>query len=141
MRLGGSKRRSHQLIVELTPMIDVVFLLIIFFLTTAQFAQMTRAEVDLPLETGEQQDTPEEAGLVINIDRRGRIIIADQEVPFEGLEAIVRDETAVQSASTDSVKLLIRADRNANSDQLNDVIERLQDIGVDLARLATEVPR
>ena len=88
MKFGASRRRSHQLIVELTPMIDVVFLLIIFFLTTAQFAQMTRAEVDLPLEAGEQQDTPEEAGLVINIDRQGRIIVADQEVEFFDTSAI-----------------------------------------------------
>ncbi|MEC9372838.1 MAG: biopolymer transporter ExbD, partial [Planctomycetota bacterium] len=38
--------------IDITAMIDVVFLLIIFFMTTAQFVKMTRAEVDLPRETG-----------------------------------------------------------------------------------------
>jgi biopolymer transport protein ExbD len=141
VRFAGQQRKPHQLLVELTPMIDVVFLLIIFFLTTARFAQITRADVDLPLEVGEQHELPEEAGIVINIDRDGKIIVGGNEVVLEELELIVQDEAAALPPDAGDVKLLIRADRNASSDRLNDVVERLQQIGVGLARLATEVPR
>ncbi|MCH8037092.1 MAG: biopolymer transporter ExbD, partial [Proteobacteria bacterium] len=39
----------------MTPMIDVVFQLMIFFMYTAQFAQVTRTAIDLPDEAGEEQ--------------------------------------------------------------------------------------
>ena len=47
MRFVSPRNRRKLTTVEMTPMIDVVFLLIIFFMTTAQFARQTRAEVDL----------------------------------------------------------------------------------------------
>ena len=53
----GADRR--HLAVEITPMIDVVFLLIIFFMVTARFARDTRAELNLPQEKGEQRNRKE----------------------------------------------------------------------------------
>ena len=70
-----SRSNSRELLVELTPMIDVVFLLIIFFMVTAEFARNVRAEVELPRLPGEQSQQTEEAGVVINIDADGRIIL------------------------------------------------------------------
>ncbi len=49
MRFGAARHTERGVAVDLTPMIDVVFLLIIFFMTTAQFARLTRADVELPL--------------------------------------------------------------------------------------------
>ena len=48
MKFARARQRRRSVAVDITPMIDVVFLLIIFFMTTAQFAQLTKAEVDLP---------------------------------------------------------------------------------------------
>lgn len=123
-------------------MIDVVFLLIVFFLTTAQFARMTRADIDLPLERGEQAQNPDEAGLIINLTKEGTIIIADQEHTFEEMNAIVRDEVRNAPASgADRVRVLVRADRDAGAGMLNRIITSLRDMGVGLVRLGTEVPR
>ncbi len=44
MKFGRTPHAERTLPVDLTPMIDVVFLLIIFFMVTAQFARITRAE-------------------------------------------------------------------------------------------------
>ena len=127
--------------IEITPMIDVVFLLIIFFMTTAQFAQMTRAEVDLPLERGEEEQEAEEAGLVINITADGTLIVASETVTMDGLERFVRDEIDRRpDRSPSGVKLLIRADRRTDTAVLNDVITRMQKLKVGAARMATEVP-
>ena len=72
---------SRELLVELTPMIDVVFLLIIFFMVTAEFARNVRAEVELPKLPGEQSQQTEEAGVVINIDAEGQIILEVSDAP------------------------------------------------------------
>lgn len=141
MKFPRRKQASRHLLLELTPMIDVVFLLIIFFMTTAQFARLTRAEVDLPRERGEQKETPEEEGIVINITRDGRIIVSTETVTLDRLEELVFEEIQ-RSRGRDAklAKVMLRPDRNARSDRLNDVITRLQDMGVGGAKVATEVP-
>ncbi|MHC5008616.1 MAG: ExbD/TolR family protein, partial [Planctomycetota bacterium] len=42
MKFGWVRQRRDTIAVDITPMIDVVFLLIIFFMTTAQYALLTR---------------------------------------------------------------------------------------------------
>ena len=123
-------------------MIDVVFLLIIFFMTTAQVAQLTRTEIDLPLERGDQQATPDEAGLVINITVSGEIIVASRIVGLAELEGIVLSEIRKDpQRPADQLKLLLRADRAVAALYLNRVVRLLESLGVGTARLATEVPR
>ncbi len=124
---------------EIAPMIDVVFLLIIFFMATAQFARLTRAEVNLPLEPGEQSEVAEEAGVVINITSDGRIVVAEDAVDTVGLRAILQEEMRTRRAG--EMKVLVRADREADSAALNDVVVLLQQMGLGTARIATEVPR
>ncbi len=142
MKFTSEEHSSRRLNVEITPMIDVVFLLIIFFMVTAQIARTTRAEVDLPLERGEQEEQSEEAGLVINISVDGVIIVNDEQVLLADLERIVRQEVdRTTDGDPTNLKLLLRADRNAETTVLNQVLNMLESMGVGAARLATEVPR
>jgi biopolymer transport protein ExbD len=142
VKFARIRERRRSIVVDITPMIDVVFLLIIFFMTTAQFAQLTKAEVDLPQEKGEQQTEAEEAGLVINITRDGELIISGRTVAMDELESIVRAELARDpDRPAEQLKLLIRADRGASAAYLNQVVDVLGPLGVGAARLATEVPR
>ena len=142
MRFGKRTQSVRVRSFEITPMIDVVFLLIIFFMTTARFALETRADLDLPKEQGEQQEESEEAGIVINIDETGAIIVDRQTITLDGLERIVIAEVSrLRGRDPEPLKLMIRADRNGDSARLNQVVSRLQRAGVGAARLATEVPR
>ena len=142
MRFGKRAQSVRVRSLEITPMIDVVFLLIIFFMTTARFALETRADLDLPKEQGEQQEASEEAGIVINIDETGAIIVDRQTITLDGLERIVIAEVSrLRGRDPEPLKLMIRADRNGDSARLNQVVSRLQRAGVGAARLATEVPR
>jgi biopolymer transport protein ExbD len=141
MRIGKRSHAERVLPFELTPMIDVVFLLIIFFMTTAKFARDTRADVDLPRESGEQLEQSEEAGIIVNIDAAGAIIVSQQTVTVDELASIVRaaiDRSVGRDA--EQVKVTLRADRNADSTRLNEVVARLQRMGIGAARFATEVP-
>jgi len=142
MTFGRSGHREKMLLVDITSMIDVVFLLIIFFMVAAQFARTTRAELNLPQEPGEQDQQAEEAGLVINILADGTIIVNERAVELDELAALVQAEIdALPDHDARQVKLLLRADRNNDTSRLNQVLIRLQDMEVGAARLATEVPR
>ncbi len=132
---------SRHLAVQITPMIDVVFLLIIFFMTTAQFAKLTRAEVELPREQGEQNRVPEEEGIVINITLGGNIVVSTEYVTLDRLELLVQEEIQrARGRNAEKVRVLIRADRNCDAAVLNRVVTRLQHMGVGAARIATEIP-
>lgn len=142
MRFASRSGRSHGLLLDMTPMIDIVFLLLIFFLTTAQLARESRAELDLPNERGEQRDEVERAGLIINVLADGSIMQGDRIVTIPELEAIAL--TQVVSARDEKgrpVRPLIRADRNAPAERLNQIFMALRRAGSGSARLATSPPR
>ena len=142
MRYGRRRPSNRWLTIDITPMIDVVFLLIIFFMATARFAQVTRAELDLPIERGEQTEESEEAGLVVNVDATGTIVVDQREVDLDGLMDFVHAEIdRLRGRDATQLKLMIRADRNGDTARLNAIVARLQQSGVGAARLATEVPR
>ena len=124
----------------MTPMIDIVFQLLIFFLVTAQMAQVTRSDLDLPKEKGEESKEVEQAGLTINVLADGSIEVNGSVVSFEALDGFV-DEAIERAGGVDRLKPLIRADRAADAAQLNAVFNRLSGRGLTAIRLATERSR
>lgn len=140
MRFQGNRQRSRSLLVELTPMIDVVFLLIIFFMVTSEFARDVRAELELPQLPGEQKEQPEEAGLVINIDENGAILLSVSEDPVTLEELRQRLEEAFLSSGSTGDHVLLRADKRASTTRLNEVVRLLHEVGVGSTRMGTEVP-
>ena len=73
----------------MTPMIDIVFQLLIFFLVTSQMAEQTRTELDLPREKGEESVEQAQAGITINVRPDGSVVVSDKVVSFEALDALV----------------------------------------------------
>ena len=132
--------RRKQLLIDITSMVDVVFLLIIFFMTTAQFARITMAKVELPEERGEQEEEAEEAGLIVNLTRDGTIIVNQSELTFPELETLVGDRLR-QDGDPTRFKLMIRADRNARTTRLNELLHLFEQLGIGQAKIGTEVPR
>ena len=63
-------RGRHEATVELTPLIDVVFLLLIFFMVSTTFIRETQLEVDLPEAAGELQEA-EPQSIVVTIAADG----------------------------------------------------------------------
>lgn len=125
---------------DITSMIDVVFLLIIFFLTTSSLIQMTRIPLDLPEETGESVEEQDSSGLVVNIESDGRIVVDQAEVSIDRLVEMIRLEIE-ESGGLDGVDVLLRADQSASLLHVNAVAEALIDLGVRSWRLATRTPR
>jgi biopolymer transport protein ExbD len=121
----------------MTPMIDIVFQLLIFFLVTAQMAEQTRAKMNLPQERGEDTTEREQAGLTVNVLADGRIVVNDAEVSLEALDALV-DEAIQIAGGADRLKPLVRADRDCDAARLNEVFQRLGSRGLSAIRLATE---
>lgn len=85
---------SHRRAVgaNMTPMIDVVFLLIIFFLVSSHLArQETRLPLDLPIAESFAPLNPERAPLTISVDSAGDIRVAGKVVGLPRLKSILRE--------------------------------------------------
>jgi biopolymer transport protein ExbD len=109
MRLPTGQRRS-AIAFNMTPMIDISFLLIIFFIVSSHLAQQeVRLELDLPdAESGADAAGETERRLVINLLPDGSIMTAGRTVDLVQLEQLIREER--HHAGPD-VEVRIRGDR------------------------------
>jgi biopolymer transport protein ExbD len=98
---------------DLTPMIDVVLLLIIFFMLSSQFARVNAKVVNLPTEVGEaasEDAAPHE--VVIDIDAKGIVTLGNSEVTDAELEGAIR-------GAGGGAEFVVRADKDCMASRLN----------------------
>jgi len=140
MAFKCSKSRITIPIVEMTPMIDIVFLLIIFFMVAAQFAQQAHVNLNLPKEIGEQIEDKPRSTLVINILEDGSFVIDNSEgsITLEQVDLIVA--STVKDNDVDWKNISIRADQNSLAGSLNEVLVILSKHGLSATNIATESP-
>jgi biopolymer transport protein ExbD len=146
MKFSRKKKQHGNTDVVVTSLLDVNFLLIMFFLMTAHFQRESHALLNLPQEVGEDQAKPDEAGLVININDQGEVILSNNVVALDELRMQVRKQldqlkSDVDGGGASPLKLMIRVDRNASTRDLNEVVFLLREMGVGTMRIATEVPK
>lgn len=136
MRFG----RSHSpqtATFDLTPMIDVVLLLIIFFTLTSQFARTQQAPMDLPKEKGEKAPNDKPASLVIDLDQNGKFSVLGADSDLPSVTRMVETEVLRMGTNADNLDLVIRAHRDCPAAYLNKLAESLAGVGVRNWKLAT----
>lgn len=76
--------------IQLAPLIDIVFLTLVFFMTTAVYSKMER-ELDVTLPTADSSVTTERTRgeIYINLKKDGSIVINDQSVTIDRLQRIL----------------------------------------------------
>jgi biopolymer transport protein ExbD len=96
--------------VDLTSLIDVVFLLLIFFMVSTTFDRQALLKVDLPEASGveDQADIPDSLELVI--DEEGRMYLNDQRL-VDSEARTIRAAIEQEAGENRNVPLILRADR------------------------------
>lgn len=117
-----TKRRNGGPNINLTPLIDCMFLLIVFIMIIARFDTDGGIQVDLPrASSGEAAKAPAFINLTITDD--GRIYLEQREVPVDQLEqAIIDARTAAGDPDGNEVVLVVYGDKSA---QHGKVVEAL----------------
>lgn len=135
MKIGRVKK-TPEAGFDLTPMVDVVMLLVIFFVLSSQFAQAVRKALSLPTEAGEAPGVMKPETLIVDIERDGTMSSGGQRLDREGLLATVRTQIRLAGAP-EAVDLVVRADREGPAVHLNRVAIDLASLGVRSWKLAT----
>lgn len=121
---------------DLTAMIDVILLLIVFFMLTAQFTRSEQSAVNLPVERGDPGSREEPAILIIELARNGRASLLGSEVAPDQVASVVKQHAASPGAAP-TVDVLIRADRDCPAAALNTLCASLASVGLRSVKLAT----
>jgi biopolymer transport protein ExbD len=96
-------------VLNLTPLIDVVFLLLIFFLVASRLSQEEhQLDIALPSAANAQPMTAEPQELIVNIDQQGKILVDAKEMSLIEFEDLIRS-LSLNNPNGNSV--VIRADR------------------------------
>ena len=99
---------NSQLSIEMAPMIDMVFLLLIFFLVATTFHQEEREmQIALPVAKSAGPISLTLRELIINVDQQGDIIVAGREMSAEDLQVMVT-EAVIENPEQ---KVTVRGDR------------------------------
>jgi len=96
--------------VNLTPLIDVVFLLLIFFMVSSTFDRHSKLKVQLPKANTAAQQTVN-APIVLTIDAKGQYYINDRQLVNTSIETLKQALQKISDNNKD-VALLLRADAN-----------------------------
>ncbi|WP_288371064.1 biopolymer transporter ExbD [uncultured Marinobacter sp.] len=84
------RQRSQEVGVDLTPLIDVVFLLLIFFMVSTTFARESHLEVELPQASGDPATPSEVHQIDVVINAEGQYILNDRTLVNNRRETLER---------------------------------------------------
>ncbi len=122
------KRSSAAGTLSLTPLIDVVFLLLIFFLVTSRFdEEERRLPIELPIATSATPMTQRPREVMVDIDREGSFYVNGKALSPEELEETLR--RAVASNPTNQM-VVIRADAGVSFQPVVSVMDMCNRTGV-----------
>ncbi|MBA4039303.1 MAG: hypothetical protein C0468_03070 [Planctomyces sp.] len=132
------KKEPDDYALDLTSLVDVAFLLVVFFTLTTQFVQAMQRTIDLPRQPGDRANYEPDKALVIEVERDGTIFAVGSGVlTVQGLADLARVELGRARQAGRGLDLILRVDRLAPSAHLNKIAGALAVAGVSSWRLAT----
>jgi len=106
--LNLKPERREEIDLNLTPLIDVVFLLLIFFMVSTTFEKTSKLKIDLP-EASAQATKQIDKKIVLGIDAKGRYYINDRQLVNTQLKTLKTALLKVAGNARD-IPIVLRAD-------------------------------
>ncbi|MFC1876536.1 ExbD/TolR family protein [Thermodesulfobacteriota bacterium] len=126
------ERSYYQLQAPLTSLIDIVFLLLIYFLLTTNFMVDEGIQVKLPQANATSPQTEKE--ITIYVDSTGKVFLDNRAVSLNALFTIVKGKLGEQTGPP----VVIKADKSVMLDKAVRVMDVVKAAGADRLVLATE---
>ncbi len=132
------KNKRAPLEISLTPMIDVVFLLLIFFMVTTTFSQQTSIKIQLPQADGQAKVERQQHMLMLTIDKGGRYYINDNDKALPDGKLSTLSKALSKFSSNKHIPLVINADASAPIQSAISVLDVAAKIGFTNITFVTE---
>ena len=128
-------RKEDNVEINLTPLIDVVFLLLIFFMVSTTFDRHAKLKVQLP-EASAKMEQKQEEPIVLSIDANGKYYINDRQVVNTKLNTL---KMALRKSVGDrkDVALVLRADAKTPHQSVVRAMDAASQLGLTRLSIAT----
>ncbi len=126
------RRRYNHSYLNIAPLVDVVFLLLLFFMLTSHFIEEQSIRVRLP--ESRTSEYTERAGIRISINEKGDVILNRKKVKVDDLHTLLKEQISLDK--TKNVE--IRADRDVKVSLLMKVIDEIRLAGINDFNIVTE---
>lgn len=131
-----TQHKKSDVSINLTPLIDVVFLLLIFFMVSTSFTRETQIKLELPKADAEKLETDPEV-IEISIDKEGRIFVNSTALVNSDVETL---KSAVQPLyqNAPAKPVIISADANATYQSVVTAMDAVSQLGISNIKMATQ---
>ncbi len=131
------KRRRHaddEAEINITPMLDIVFIMLIFFIVTTSFVKERGLDISRPTKTSEPPPPdPDNLPIVVKINHTSVITINDREVDLAAMRANLERENAIRP----DAPLIIAAHPDSDTEALVTVLDAANIVGITAVSVAT----
>ncbi|MBB1314898.1 MULTISPECIES: ExbD/TolR family protein [Aliivibrio] len=132
MRLGRRDTKTEEAQIDLTSMLDIVFIMLIFFIVTSSFVRESGVEVNRPQASN--VTSQKDAGIFVGINASNDIYIDKRIVDVERVQATLEHLLLEQPDAS----LVIQADEHAYNGTVVKVMDAAKGAGVKQIALAAE---
>ena len=132
--MNFARTRRAEVVVDVTPLIDIIFQLVLFFMVSTTFVTSPGIEVDLPRSSS---DTilRDQDDINLWVTSEGSVFVDDAPVDWASLEGALT-QAAMANPST---LIIIKADRDVDHGRVVAVMDLARSLGLNRLAIATEV--
>jgi biopolymer transport protein ExbD len=129
--MGRKVRVEEDAEIDMTPMLDIVFIMLIFFIVTTVFVKEAGIDVNKP--NGSLAVTPKNANIFIAVTEDGKVWMDKREIDADSVRANLERLMAEQPSDV----IIIQADKEAEHGLVVDVMDQIKAAGIDRISIAT----
>lgn len=133
MRRRFKKSDEEEAAIDMTPMLDIVFIMLIFFIVTTSFVKESGIEVNSP--SAATSTKKEKANILIGISETGDIWIDKRRIDIRSVRANVEKLHAENPEGS----VVIQSDKNSNTGTLIKVMDQVKLAGIKAISIAAKI--
>ncbi|MDE0420967.1 MAG: biopolymer transporter ExbD [Gammaproteobacteria bacterium] len=125
-------------VVEITPLVDVIFLLLIFFVVSTTFVRTAAIEVDLPDASAVAGRVPD--GIEVRVTASGAYAVNGDPVPGADRSGLLAALRQARRDAGGTPLVVVAADADARHETVVQVLDAARELGLTDVTLLTEAP-
>ena len=134
-----ARRGREEATVEMTPLIDVVFLLLIFFMVSTTFIRETQLKIELPEASGALQEIEKDI-IEVTVDRNGEYAVNNRLLVNTEMRTLIRALEETLESVGQSNRLVITADANVAYQSVVRAMDAAGRVGLTQISITTRQP-
>ncbi len=120
------KRKAEEINISIAPLIDIVFLLLIFFMVTSHFDIAAGVRIKLPKVSQKADEADTDKKVILVIDKSGQIFLKGERIEQESIENIIKKMVTEEGIS----KMILQADKDVKHGRVIEIMDLSKSAGI-----------